>query len=737
MIPVEQLGISVIRALAMDAPHAARSGHQGTAMALAPLAHVLWSRIMRYDPQRPHWFDRDRFVLSAGHASILQYAMLYLTGYGLTLDDLRDFRQWGSATPGHPEAGHTPGVEVTTGPLGQGLANAVGMAIAEAQLRARFGAGICSHRVFAIVGDGDLAEGVSHEAASLAGHLRLGRLVVCYDDNRITIDGGIELSQSDDTAARFRAYGWHVEDLGAAADDTVRLEAGLRRAVAADDRPSLVVIRSVIGSPAPQASGTSSAHGYAILDAEIAATKDAMGLPPDQSFHVPDEVLAYYREAGARGRSARQAWEGRLAALDGAPSADEVGQGRKGRRRERAGGERAVFGDFSAAGDAAGARPSAAGTGTSAAGTRRAVFDACLAGGGLPGWEGALPEWAPGEMVATRKASHAALQALLAWVPGLISGSADLTGSTGTAIAAAGGSSETDGADDSACVFSASRRGGRQIYFGVREHAMGGIANGMALHGGTLPVVGTFLVFADYMRPAVRLAALSQAKVIFVWTHDSVGVGEDGPTHQPVEHLASLRAIPGLRVIRPADAKETSGAWRTAIASEGPTALVLTRQKVPVLADTSPAGAAAGGYALHDPADAVITLVGTGSEVSVCCDAAAALAAQDDIAARVVSLPCWELFAEQSPQEQDRVLRPDLPSLSVEAGSTMGWRRWADEAVGIDRFGSSAPGATVMEKLGISADAVAERARALLGRALARDDGNDARSARQQTRARS
>ena len=654
MTSIERLGINVVKALAMDAPHAARSGHQGTAMALAPLAHVLWTRIMRYDAQRPDWPDRDRFVLSAGHASILQYAMLYLTGHGLELDDLRNFRQWGSPTPGHPEVGCTPGVEVTTGPLGQGLANAVGMAIAESQMRARFGAGLCDHRIFVIAGDGDLSEGVSHEAASLAGHMGLGRLVVVYDDNEVTIDGGTDLALSDDAAARFRSYGWHTTELGEAAEDLDALEAGLRQAIATEDRPSLVVVRSVIAAPAPQTAGTPAGHAYAIFDEEIAATKTLMGLPADETFHMPSEVLDYYRNAGLAGQPERFAWEARTAALQG----------------------------------------------------DRAGLEACLTATGRPGWSDALPSWEVGQSVATRKASNVTLQALLPEVPGLTGGGADLTGSTGTVMADAG-------------VFSARGPGGRQIYFGVREHAMGSVANGMALHGGAIPVVGTFLVFADYMRPAVRLAALSEAKVVFVWTHDSVGVGEDGPTHQPVEQLASLRAIPGLRVIRPADATETVGAWRVAVESQGPTALILTRQGVPVLEGTSADAVAAGGYAISEPDDPGLTLVGTGSEVSVCCNAAALLAA-DGISARVVSLPSWELFAEQPDSEQARVLRPDLPSLAVEAGSTMGWRRWTDDAVGIDRFGASAPGAVVMEKLGISAPNVAGRARALLEGALAR-----------------
>ena len=485
--------VSMIRGIAMDAPHAARSGHQGTAMSLAPLAHVLFTRIMTYDAQSPHWPDRDRFVLSAGHASILQYAVLYLSGFGLTLDDLQQFRQWGSATPGHPEVGRTAGVEVTTGPLGQGTGNIVGMAIAEAQLRTTYGPELFDHHIFGICSDGDLSEGVSHEVASLAGHLGLGKIVLCYDDNHITIDGETELALSDDAAARFGSYGWHVQELGEAGENLDELEAGIRRAMSVADRPSLVIVRTVIGTPAPHSADTSGAHGYAIFDAEIAATKELMGLPPDETFHVTPDVLARYREAGVRGRSAREAWEKRVAAFDG----------------------------------------------------DRVSLESQLSGTGLPGWEESLPTFEVGDSIATRKASNITLQALSSVVPGLSGGGADLTGNTGTVIKDHG-------------VFSAADPGGRQIYFGVREHGMGVIANGMALHGGSIPVVGTFLVFADYMRAAVRLAALSEAHTIFVWSHDSVGVGEDGPTHQPVEQVASLRAIPGLRVVRPADANETA-----------------------------------------------------------------------------------------------------------------------------------------------------------------------------------
>jgi len=648
MSEFDQRAVNVIRGLAMDAPHAARSGHQGTAMSLAPLAHVLYSRIMRYDADRPDWVDRDRFVLSGGHASILQYSLLHLAGFGLTLDDLRDFRQWGSATPGHPEVGHTAGVEVTTGPLGQGVANMVGMAVAEAQLRTRYGAEIFDHHVFGVAGDGDLSEGISHEAASLAGHLGLGKIVLCYDDNHITIDGETELALSDDAPARFRAYGWHVEELGAVGEDPDALEAGIRRAMAVTDKPSLVVIRTIIGVPATESADTPGAHGYAIKDDEIAATKKVMGLPADETFHVPADVSETYRDLGRRGAADREAWEARVAAFTG----DRTG------------------------------------------------LEAQLTGTGLPGWEQNLPSFDEGGSIATRVASNSVLQGLADVVPGLTGGGADLTGNTGTVIKDHG-------------VFSAADPGGRQIYFGVREHAMGAIANGMALHGGAIPVIGTFLVFADYMRGAVRLAALSEARSIFVWSHDSVGVGEDGPTHQPVEQIASLRAIPGLRVIRPADANETVAAWKIAIESGGPTALILSRQNLPVLAGTSADGVAAGGYVLRDADEAQVTLVGTGSEVSVCVDAADLLSARG-ITARVVSMPSWELYEASSSAHRASVLPAGVPSLGVEAGVSQGWHRWVDDVVAIDRFGASAPGDTVMRELGIDPENVAARAAALL-----------------------
>ncbi|HUW01070.1 MAG TPA: transketolase [Acidimicrobiales bacterium] len=644
---LEAHAINVIRGLAMDAPNAARSGHQGTAMALAPLAHVLFTRVMTYDASAPGWFDRDRFILSAGHASILQYAFLHLTGFGLTLEDLKAFRQWGSATPGHPES-HTPGVEVTTGPLGQGFANGVGMGVAERHLRARFGADVCDHHTFVICSDGDLSEGVSHEAASLAGHLGLGRLIYVYDDNHISIDGPTELALSDDAPKRFEAYGWHVENLGEAADDLDAIEGGLRRAMEVQDAPSLLVLRSHIAFPSPTLIDTPGAHGLAFDDATIAEAKQVMGLP-DEPFFVPDDVLTMYRSAGTRGRDAREAWEKRFEAFDG----------------------------------------------------DRAELDACLAQTGRRGWTDAIPTFAPGDSMATRSASGKVLAALVDDVPGLIGGGADLTGNTNTTIADRGALSTAEPA-------------GRQLFYGIREHAMGALMNGMAHHGGVIPIGGTFLVFSDYMRGAVRLAALSQAKSIFVWTHDSVGVGEDGPTHQPVEQVASLRAIPDLRVFRPADANEVAHAWRLAIEHDGPSALILTRQNVPVLEGTIDADVAGGAYVLLDADDPAVVLAATGSEVHLCVDAAKQLAA-GGIAARVVSMPCWELFEARSAADRGSVLPSGVPTLGVEAGSSLGWHRWADEVICIDRFGASAPGQRVLDELGMTADHVASTARKLLG----------------------
>ncbi|HUR19107.1 MAG TPA: transketolase [Acidimicrobiales bacterium] len=657
---LEQRGINVIRGLAMDGPQKANSGHPGTAMALAPLAHVLWTRIMRHDPSQPDWPDRDRFVLSVGHASILLYSMLYLTGYELTLDDLKAFRQWGSKTPGHPEVHHTKGVEVTTGPLGQGFANAVGMGVAERWLRARFGPETCDHHTFVMCSDGDLQEGVSHEAASLAGHLGLGRLVYVYDDNHITIDGPTELSYSDDVPKRFEAYGWHVDDVGEIANDTEALEEAVRRAMAVEDRPSMIVLRSHIGYPSPKYTDTAAAHGNPLGDEEIRVTKEILGLPPEETFWVPDDVLDMYRQCIPRGQALRKDWETRLSAWGG----------------------------------------------------DRKQLDACLDGRGLSGWESQLPTFEAGTKMATRKASGACVNAIADVVPGLLAGGADLTDNTGTFLKDQG-------------VQSAADPGGRLIHFGIREHGMGAIMNGAALHGGVVPVGGTFFIFSDYMRPAVRLAALSEAKVVYSWTHDSVGLGEDGPTHQPIEHIAAMRAMQGLRVIRPADANETAHAWRVVIESNGPTALLLSRQDLPVLEGTAERAddVARGAYVISAGGDDPdILLIGTGSEVHVCLAAAEELSAAG-VTARVISMPSWELFEEQDESYQEEVIPPELPALAVEAGSSFGWERWALDSVSIDRFGASAPGKVALENLGFTPANVAAVARELLEELEDDDEG--------------
>jgi transketolase len=654
---LEQLCVNVVRGLAMDGPQRANSGHQGTAMALAPLAHVLFSRVLRHDPGEPDWPDRDRFILSNGHASILLYSMLLLNGYGISLKDIEQFRHWGSPTAGHPEVHSLAGVEVTTGPLGQGFANGVGMAVAERFLRSHFGPETIDHHIFVICGDGDLMEGVSHEAASLAGNLGLGRLVYIFDDNHITIDGSTDLACSDDVMKRFDAYGWHVERLGEVANDLDALEAGLRRGLAEADRPSLLVLRSHIGWPSPHRTDTKEAHGDPLGAEEIRLTKALLGLPLDQEFYVPDEVPAFYAQCARRGRAAREAWEDRQAVSEG--------------DQER--------------------------------------LKACLAGRALAGWADKLPAFEAGTKLATRKAVNKCLTATGAGIPGLIAGAADLTGNTGVDL----------GPGDA--VQSHASPGGTQLHFGIREHAMASAMTGMALHGGVLPVGGTFFVFSDYARPAIRLAALSRAHVVYFFTHDSVGLGEDGPTHQPIEQLASLRAMPGLRVIRPADATETAAAWRVAVDSDGPTALILSRQDLPVLAETgdrAAVGVARGAYVLAPGGDASATpdivLIGTGSEVQLCLGAARVLEAEG-IVARVVSFPSWELFAEQEAGYRADVLPPGVPRLAVEAAASFGWERYADATVTIDRFGASAPGSVNMEKFGFTADNVAQKARGLLG----------------------
>ena len=617
---LEQLGINTIRGLSMDAPHAAASGHQGTAMALAPLAHVLFTRVLRYSAKHPDWFNRDRFILSAGHASILQYAMLHLTGYGLTLEDLKEFRQLGSLTPGHPEVGHTPGVEVTTGPLGQGFANAVGMAISERWLREKFGAEHISHNIFVICGDGDLSEGVSHEAASLAGSQQLGNLICIYDDNHITIDGPTELSLADDAAKRFEAYGWNVIDLGESGEDLDVIENALLEGKSNTTSPTIIILRTHIGHPSPTLTDSPSAHGYAFKDKEIIEAKELMGLPPEQSFFVPVEVLDMYRAAGERFQHEAEGYTWR--------AEDHVGTWNLSSIQDRY--EKSV-----------------------------------------------------GENVATRVASGVCLEEI-AKDFSVIAGGADLTGNTGTAL-------------KNCEQLSPSTPSGKQLYYGVREHAMGAVMNGIALHGCVVPVGGTFLVFSDYMRPAIRLAALSKAKVIYAFTHDSVGVGEDGPTHQPIEQIMSLRSIPDLLVIRPADAKETVAAWITALNHDGPTALILSRQNLPVLAETNVEQAQKGAYFLKEDSEANTTLIATGSEVSLCMEYAS------NETVNVLSIPSWELAEQFVPVIQMwGEYSVDKKVISVEAGVTLGWSRYADTSIGIDRFGASAPGNQVMDALGVN-----------------------------------
>lgn len=656
---IDQLAITTIRTLAIDGVQKANSGHPGAPMGAAPMAYVLWTRFLRHAPTHPDWIDRDRFVLSAGHASMLLYSLLHLTGYDLSLDDLRQFRQWGSRTPGHPEHGLTPGVEATTGPLGQGLTNAVGMAIAERRLAREFnqpGHEIIDHWTYVIASDGDLQEGIASEAASLAGHLRLGKLVVLYDDNLIQLDGPTEMAWSEDVLQRFAAYGWdtrRVED----GNDLAAIEAAIT-AARADDRPSLIAVRTHIGYGSPNKQDTQKAHGSPLGPDEVRLTKLAYGWDPDAQFLVPDELRASMGGALQAGDALVAAWQARFDAY-------------------------------------AAAHPELA------AELRRRT----MGGGVADGWDSGLKTYAVGEDFATRQASQAAIQALAGPVPELFGGSADLSESNLTLV-------------KDADPFEAGEAG-RNLWFGVREHAMGGIANGIAYHGGFIPYAGTFLNFSDYMRGSVRLAALAGLHVIYVWTHDSVGLGEDGPTHQPVEHYAALRAMPNLWFVRPGDANEASAAWALAVSrTGGPTALSLTRQKLPTLAGTAELareGVARGGYVLRAGGDNPdVILIATGSELQLAVAAADALE-RDGIRARVVSLPCWEAFDEQDEAYRDSVLPPTVRKrVTIEAGASLGWERYAgDEGaiLGIDHYGASAPAGTIFERLGFTTDRVADVAR--------------------------
>ena len=651
----------------MDAVEQAQSGHPGTPMALAPAAYLLWTRFLRHNPRNPEWADRDRFVLSCGHASMLLYSLLHLAGYDLPLQEIKNFRQWGSLTPGHPERGHTPGVETTTGPLGQGLGNAVGMAIAERFLAGHFNRSdhtVVDHRVWAFASDGDLMEGVASEVVSLAGHLRLGKLNVLYDDNHVTIDGDTALTFSEDVGRRFEAYGWHVVKVGDG-NDLPGIAAALEAARTEAARPSLIVLRTIIADPAPTKRNSAEAHGAPLGAEEVRRTKEIMGWPQEPRFHIPEDALAHWRKLVERGVELEAGWRKRFEAY-------------------------------------AAAHPGLA-----------AEFQQWLSGGLPAGWDKGLPGVTPASgALATRQASGLALQAIAAAVPNLVGGSADLGGSTGTTLKQGG----TFGPATS----------GRTFHWGVREHGMAACLNGIAAHGGLRPFGSTFLVFSDYMKPAIRLAAIMRLPVIYIGTHDSIGLGEDGPTHQPIEHLAMLRAIPNLVTLRPADATETIEAWRVAMQRrDGPTMLVLTRQKLPVL-DRQAVGAAEGvrrgAYVLLDPPpDGPLEsiLIGTGSEVAVALGAARLLHAEG-VRARVVSMPSWELFAAQPEAYRNEVLPPEVRArVAVEAAGAFGWSRWTtDEGrmVGMESFGASAPGERLFQEFKLTPERVAETAKRLLSR---------------------
>jgi transketolase len=661
---IEQRSIDTIRTLAMDAVQQANAGHPGTAMALAPLAYLLYTEVMEHNPANPQWRDRDRFVLSAGHACILQYAALHLSGYNLALEELKRFRQWDSLTPGHPEVHHTPGIEATTGPLGQGFANGVGFAIAERFLAERYNRPydeIVDHRVYCICSDGDLMEGISNEAASIAGTLGLGKLVYFYDDNHITIDGTTSISFTEDRGARLAAQGWHVQHVDDA-NDLGALRKAIANAQAEIERPSIVVVHSHVGYGAPHAVDTAKAHGAPLGEDEVRATKVALGWDPDQKFVVPDEVREHMNVT-KRGIELEEAWQKKVASWAAKyPGLQED-------------------------------------------------WDQVHTGKPRPGWVEALPEFAPGEEVATRDAGAKVMEAFKHFTPTMIGGAADLVESTKTEFTGGG-------------VFSATHAG-RNLAFGIREHAMGAIVNGISLHNGMLkPYGSTFLIFSDYMRPSVRLSALSKLQVVWAWTHDSVGLGEDGPTHQPVEHYAALRAIPNFWFMRPADATETVGAWKVALEREGgPVGLALTRQKLPTLEHTQRDGVARGAYVLWESEEANglpdVILIASGSEVAVTLDAARKLDEQG-IHGRVVSMPCWELFEEQPSDYRDEVLPPDARArISVEAGVALGWKKWVGDdgdSISIEHFGASAPGATVLENFGYSVDNIVARALALHAR---------------------
>jgi transketolase len=657
-LSLDQLSIDTLRLLAVDAVEKAKSGHPGAPLGCAPIAYLLFHKLLKHNPAHAKWADRDRFVLSNGHASALLYSTLFLTGYDVTLEDLKSFRQWGSRTPGHPEYGHTDGVEVTTGPLGQGIAMAVGMAIAEKHLAAiynRPGFEVVDHHTYALLGDGDLMEGVSHEAASLAGTLGLGKLIFIYDDNLISLDGPTELSYTEDALERFEAYHWHVQRV-TDGNDLVAIEAAIEAAKADTGRPSIIAVRTVIGYGSPKA-GTSKVHGEALGAEAVAATKKFFGFPEDQSFYVPDAALANWRKAVDRGAGLEAEWK-------------------------------TLFEGYAAA------NPELA-----------AEFERTQKGVLKAGWEKAIPSFAPGKAQATRNAGGAVMNAIADAVPELFGGAADLTSSTRT-IFKPGESFHVDPA-------------ARNVFFGVREFGMCAAVNGIAAHGGLIPFGSTFFVFSDYAKPAIRLAALMQVHSLFIFTHDSVGLGEDGPTHQPIEHLMALRAVPGLTDFRPADANETAAAWRLALERKRPSFFALSRQDLPVIdpaAHDAYAGVSKGAYVLEDVEDPQVVLIGTGSEVLPVVEAAKLLEAEG-IRARVVSFPSWKIFEEQTAEYKASVLPAGVPKLAVEAGATLGWWKYVGQdgdVIGVDRFGASAPGPKVLAELGFGAENVATRARALV-----------------------
>ncbi len=661
---LEALCINTIRTLSIDAVQKANSGHPGLPMGAAPMAYVLWQKHLRHSPSNPHWVNRDRFVLSAGHGSMLLYSLLHLTGYDLTLDDIKNFRQWESRTPGHPEFGVTAGVEATTGPLGQGTANAVGMAIAERVLASRFnkpGYEIINHRTYAIVSDGDMMEGISGEAASLAGHLKLGKLIYLYDSNHISLDGPTSMAFTEDVGARYRAYGWQVLEVKDGNTDITGLNAALAAAEADTEHPSMIVVTTTIGYGSPNKQGKADAHGSPLGVEEVKLAKHALGWPTEETFFLPENALARFREAVPRGKALESAWNKRFDAY------------------------RAEFPELAT------------------------QLDQALRGELPADWDADLPIFGAADAQATRQASGKALNAIAKRVPFFMGGDADLSVSTTTSIKD-GGSFDGSGP-------------GRNLHFGVREHAMGAIANGMAYHGGIRPFVSTFFVFSDYMRPAVRLAALNHLPVLCVWTHDSIAVGEDGPTHEPIEHLMSFRIMPNFTLIRPGDPTETTEAWRWAMQHKtGPVGLIMSRQKLAVIDRTkyAPAAMAAkGAYVLADaPGDTPkVILIATGSEVHLAIEAFEKLVAAGT-KVRVVSMPSWEIFARQSPEYRESVLPTTVRArVSIEAGTTVGWERWIGLdgiAIGIDRYGASAPGELNLSNFGFTTEAVIAAARKLL-----------------------